>query len=279
VKGNKHSDYFEQVRNSLMTERGIPEAKAHAMTWGILRRWAHGGGKVHPEVQAAAAKALAEEGAASAKAHAHATSWDDLADRVFEFATVVELFNPAQPRVAAGSATGGQFSPAAGAQQSASQQQQGKAPAQPLTAAQKHAAHVAHVAHLNHVSTAKAKLMVTAQDDRRQAAGLIKQKAVLQKALASASGKVSSGQAGAKTATTAKTKTTAPATTASATASTAPAKTSATAAKKTASTAAASTPKAGSATAIRAQITSLNTQINSLLASAKQAEAQAAGMK
>jgi hypothetical protein len=73
VKGLGHSAYFENVRNGLM-KRGMDEGKASAMTWGILRRWAAGGGKVHPEVKAAAAKAITEE---EAKAHAHSVTWDD----------------------------------------------------------------------------------------------------------------------------------------------------------------------------------------------------------
>jgi hypothetical protein len=130
VKGLGHSAYFENVRNGLM-KRGMDEGKASAMTWSILRRWAAGGGGVHPEVKAAAAKSIAEE---EAKAHAHANSWDEVAG-VVELAAVV--------RVPAGQAGGGQFGsggataapasagkpPAAGkkpltAQQQAAQQQQ-----------------------------------------------------------------------------------------------------------------------------------------------------------
>jgi hypothetical protein len=279
VKGLGHADYFQQVRNGLM-KRGVPEGRAHAMTWSILRRWAAGGGHVHPEVQAAARKALAQEAAASAKAHAHAVSWDDL-DAVIEMATVIDLFNPAQPRLPVGPG-GGQFAPASGAQQGAAGQQQakGKAPAKqpakpPLTA---HQQHVAHVAHQMKVSTQKAELLVTAQNDKAKASALIKQRDALAKGLASASGKVSSGQAGAKTTTTAKTKTTAPA--ASKTASTGT-----TASTKTATTSSATkktavaAPKAGSAAAVKAQIAQLNLQINSLLQAAAQASAQAAKMQ
>jgi hypothetical protein len=72
VAGNKHSDYFEQVVKGLMTKRGMGKGQASAIAWGVLRKWAHGGGGVHPEVAAAASRALAQEAAASAKAHAHA---------------------------------------------------------------------------------------------------------------------------------------------------------------------------------------------------------------
>jgi hypothetical protein len=290
IAGNKHSDYFEQIVKALMEKRGMDKGRASAIAWGVLRKWAHGGGGVHPEVAAAASRALAGEAAASAKAHAHAVSWDQVSGDI-ELATVLEFFNPDQLRVAAGNTGGGQFAPAGGAGgQAASQQgtQKGKAPAkQPAKPAPtKHQLHVAHVAHQMKVSTQKAELLVTAQNDKAKASALIKQRNALAKALASAGGKVSSGQAGAKTATTAKTKTTAPAsktastgTTASAktaTASSAPKKTT-TAAKSPSATAAA--PKAGSAAAVKAQIAQLNLQINSLLQAAAQASAQAAKMQ
>lgn len=88
VKGLGHSAYFQQVRNGLM-KRGMDEAKASQMTWGILRRWARGGGNVHPEVQAAAAKAIAEEEAKAKMAHSHTAGRPG---------RVIELFNPAEPR-------------------------------------------------------------------------------------------------------------------------------------------------------------------------------------
>lgn len=280
VKGLGHSAYFEQVRNGLM-KRGMPEGKASAITWSTLRRWAAGGGKVHPEVQAAARKALAEEEAkaAQAKAHAHSVTWADLDAVILEFATVIELFNPAEARVPVGSATAGQFSAGAGAQPAAGQPAgKGKAPVKPpLT---KHQLHVLHVAHLLKVSTAKAALLVTAQDDKAKAEGLEKQRDALVKALASAGGKTSTGQAGAKTAATATTKTTAPATASTAAATTAASTTpAATAAKTTATAAQAAAPKAGSAAAMKAQIAQLNTQISGLLAQAAQATAQAAKLK
>lgn len=301
VKGLGHSDYFQQVRNGLM-KRGVPEGKAHAMTWGILRRWAAGGGHVHPEVQAAAARALAGEAAAAAKAHAHAVTWDDIGAAIElgargsdgaswdDIARAVELaappFNAAlHPRAPAGAANGGQFAAGgAGTGTAQGQQGQGKQPAQPKPTA--HQLHVLHVAHVNGVSTQKAELQVAAQDDRQKAAALIKQRDALVAALASAGGKVSKGQAGAKTASTAKTKSTAPA---KSTAGAAPAKTSSAAPAKSAkapakaagtkgASATAAAPKAGSAAAAKAQIAALNIQISALLAQAAQAEAQAAKM-
>jgi hypothetical protein len=71
VKGLSHSDYYDHIVQA-MIRKGKTKAEASAMAWGILRRWARGGGNVHPEVQAAAAAALAQEAAKAAAAHAHA---------------------------------------------------------------------------------------------------------------------------------------------------------------------------------------------------------------
>lgn len=286
VAGNKHSDYYEQVVKGLMTKRGMDKGQASAIAWGVLRKWAHGGGGVHPEVAAAASKALAQESAASAKAHSHAGSWDDVL-RVLDFGLV-----PGEPRVPAGSAAAGQFSAGAAAQPAAGQQPAKQPP--PQTAKQKaaaaaaakakaasdaHKAHVAHVAHTLKVSTAKAGLLVSAADDRKQAQALIAKRNLLAKALASAGGKTSTGQSGSTTSANSTTSTTAPAAAAT-TASTAPASTSTTASTaKTATTAASTATSATSAAGLKTQITALNTQINQLLTAAATATAQAQKMK
>jgi hypothetical protein len=220
-----------------------------------------------------------------------AYGWDDVAG-VIEFAVVSSsagggraaqggqqqgggrsAAQQAEARVPAGQAGGGRFGSGGGSTAPAGAKQgNGKATA----AAKAHAAHVAHIAHLNHVSTAKAGMIATAADDRAKAAGLIRQRDALMKAMASAGGKTSAGQAGAKTAKTATTKTTAPAVAATAPAAkagTAPAK-AGTATAKTASA-----PKAGSAAAMKAQIAGLNTQITSLLAAAAAATMQASKMQ
>lgn len=291
VHGLSHGPYFQQIVKALMTKRGMDKGRASAIAYGALRKWSKGGGHVTPEVAAAATGALAKEAAAGARAkavHGHARTWGEVG-REIDLATVIELFNPAQPRLPVGPG-GGQFTTGSGGGQSGQQQQGkgGQAKQKPMTPAQAHAAHVAHVAHLNHVSTAKAKLLVQAQDARQQADALIKQRDALAKSLASASGKTSSGQAGAKTASTAKTKSTAPATAKSTTATAAPAKTSSTTAStaktsttaKTTSTTASTAAKAATGTAaVKAQIAQLNTQIVALQAQYKQAMAQAAGMK
>lgn len=113
VKGNKHSDYFENIVNALMKKRGMDKGRASAIAWGALRRWSSGGGHVHPEVRAAAGGALAKEQVARDRAHAHATSWDDV-DRLIEL--VGTAAGAAQvPRVPPGSPSGGQFGAASGA--------------------------------------------------------------------------------------------------------------------------------------------------------------------
>lgn len=470
VAGNRHSPYFENIVKALMTKRGMDKGRASAVAWGVLRKWSHGGGGVHPEVAAAAGRALAGEAAASAKAHSHAVpegdvtavglasanghhvpgtdyewkhgyiplthaagkshfkgkapegwtppgarledisvirrlneasqkgpaanpaaaapqptpvrylskhearqqhaarmraagvkppeapadprravseknsyagvtpaqrqyaeslarrhgyssissatkawmgknpvqghtrstmaglidwlknkdgpvqaassyDWDDLT-RVVEMATVLEFFNPAQPRVPAGQAGGGQFGSGSGAGQQAKGKAPAKAPAKPAPDA--HQLHVAHVAHVNKVSTQKAQLLVTAQDDRQKASALIKHRNVLEKELASASGKVSTGQSGATTSANATTSSSAPAapasTTAPASASTAPSTASASTTPAS-GTATATAPASGSAAQITAQIAALNQQINGLLQAAAQATAQAAKIK
>jgi hypothetical protein len=101
----------------------------------------------------------------------------------------------------------------------------------------------------------KASLLAKAAADRQKARALMKQRAVLVKALASASGKVSRGQAGSKTASNAPAKTTA----------------SAPATAGRGGTAA----KPGKRVSRRAQIAQLTTQINQLLSQAAQLTAQA----
>jgi hypothetical protein len=146
VKGMALPPYFENIRNALIRSGHTPAA-AYRITWGAIRRWAHGGGKVHPEVVAAAQAALADLAAKSARAHAHANedgaamslAWNgtdgiDLA--------AVELGSYIAPHMPAGSPAGGQFGTTSG----------GKG-----TPAQQHAAHDAHMAHLQHlVATGKA---------------------------------------------------------------------------------------------------------------------------
>jgi hypothetical protein len=163
----------------------------------------------------------------------------------------------AEARVPAGQAGGGRFGSAGGATPPPD-------------------AHQQHLAHLSHVAAQKAGLMATAAGDRAKASALMRQRAALVKALASAGGKTSGGQAGAKTTANATTGSSAPATATPAAAAAAGPAATATAAKT--ATAPAAPVKAGSAAAMKAQIAGLNTQIAGLLAAADAATAQAAKM-
>ena len=73
VKGLQLPAYVQHVAHHLIGQ-GHPESKAIEMAVGIIRNWAHGhdghGNAVHPDVQAAAVKAMAEWEAAKATAHA-----------------------------------------------------------------------------------------------------------------------------------------------------------------------------------------------------------------
>jgi cell division septum initiation protein DivIVA len=101
VQGLGHTPYLQQVVKALIEKRGMAPDKAYAVARGAIRKWARGGGHVHPEVVAAAGKAEAGEVARQARAHAHTA---DPAGRV------IELFNPNH-------APTGQFTTAQGAGQ------------------------------------------------------------------------------------------------------------------------------------------------------------------
>jgi hypothetical protein len=68
VKGMQFPPYFQNIRNALIRS-GHSVGSASAITWGSIRKWAGGSGNVHPEVRAAAQKALADLGTMSARAH------------------------------------------------------------------------------------------------------------------------------------------------------------------------------------------------------------------
>src|SRR5690242_16792236 len=71
-KGLQLPAYVQHVAHHLVAQ-GKTESQAIQMAIGIVKNWAAGrngkGGKVHPDVQAAAAKAVAEWEAAKAAAH------------------------------------------------------------------------------------------------------------------------------------------------------------------------------------------------------------------
>ena len=68
VKGLQLPAYVQHVAHHLVA-LGHPESQAIHMAIGIVQDWAAGGKHVHPDVQAAAVKALAEWEAAKAAAH------------------------------------------------------------------------------------------------------------------------------------------------------------------------------------------------------------------
>jgi hypothetical protein len=103
VSGLQHTPYFQQVVKALIEKRGMPEDKAYKIAWAALRKWRRGGGRVHPEVQAAATGALAGEAAKGALAKSMARICDAI-----ELATTIDLFNPYH-------APTGQFTTAQGA--------------------------------------------------------------------------------------------------------------------------------------------------------------------
>lgn len=76
-KGWKLPDYIEQVATGILKGGEPDKSRAIALAIGAVKRWAAGGGKVSPEVRAAAAKAVAEwtalkAAASSTPSHSHA---------------------------------------------------------------------------------------------------------------------------------------------------------------------------------------------------------------
>jgi hypothetical protein len=268
-KGMELPPYIQNIARAILRQgRAKDLGEAIAIAKSSTSKWA--ATSKHPEVRAASAATNADWEAKRARAHAHAN--------VSAIARAIELTGTAagaakDTHAQAGSPAGGQFA-AGGSGQSGSGKNAKQQPAKPTA----HQKHVAHLAHMKTNAGKKAALLATASSDRAKAAGLIKQRNVLMKALASASGKTTTGQTGAKTAAN---KTTAAKTTTAATskaATTTSAKTTTTAAKTAKTTAAkattASTAKA-SVAQLKSQIAQLNTQINGLLKAAAQAQAQA----
>jgi hypothetical protein len=290
VKGMGHTNYEQQIVKALIEKRGMDPGRAYAIARGAIRKWARGGGHVHPEVRAAAGAAETGELARQARAkavHGHSVTWDDVAltaRHVIEMAAApppAQSSGSVQPRVPAGQAGGGQFGSGSG-QPDAHQQ------------------HVAHVAHMKNVAakqgkaaagkTAKAAagkgsqqkqaLEQKAAGFRAKADALIAQRDALQKALASASGKTSSGQSGSTTsAGSSTTASSAPAASSTTAASTAATPASSTTPAAPASPAAASSAATPSAAQLTSQIAQLNTQIVAYQQAYKQAMAQAAAIK
>src|SRR5450755_2649911 len=137
VKGLQLPAYAQNLAHALQRSGSAKtESQAIQMAIGILKRWATGvgagGKKVHPDVQAAAARAVAEWEAAKATAHASSSHAN-------EAITAVDLAGYLPPHVPAGGPTGGQFGTNSGGTA-------GKTPAQ------QHKLHQAHMAHLQRLS-------------------------------------------------------------------------------------------------------------------------------
>jgi hypothetical protein len=114
VAGMELPPYFQHIRDALIRSGHTP-ADAYRITWGAIRRWAHGGGKVHPEVVAAAQAALADLAAKSARAHVQSHANEDGAAMTLTWNGVegIELGAPlSAERVPPGRREGGQFVPA-----------------------------------------------------------------------------------------------------------------------------------------------------------------------
>jgi len=249
VKGNKHSDYFEQIVKALMEKRGMDKGRASAIAWGALRRWSSGRGHVHPEVRAAAGGALGEERAARSRAHAN----EEAAWRALDMAIAAPDGGnapsnqsggaaPVQPRVPAGSPQGGQFGSMSGSKQDKSASK-GKGKGRSSADAQR-----------------KALMLKQAAADRVKARALSAQLAAL---LASSKAATAKTAAATKAGATGKSASPTPAKTTVAAPSTA---------KQTATTATATARKPTK----KQLITTLRTQISDLLSQADALTAQAA---
>ena len=114
--GKELPAYIQNVAHAFR-RKGMPESEAISQAVGVVRNWAEGhdghGHKVHPDVQAAAAKAIAEWEKLRAEAHATGGS-----KRSADPATMVwqrAFGQRADPfHVPAGHAGGGQFTSASG---------------------------------------------------------------------------------------------------------------------------------------------------------------------
>lgn len=254
-KGMELPPYIQNIAHALLrTGRAKDLGQAIAIARGATKRWAAGGGHVHPEVRAASAATSADWDAKRARAHAHANIY-----RALEL-TGTAAGAAKDQRVPAGQPGGGTFGSGSG-----SGQGQGQKP----TA---HQQHMAHVAHQNSPAGKKDALLKQAASLKSQIDGLTKQRDALVAAHASASGKTSKGQSGSKTSSGA-----------SKTASTATTKTAAKPAASGSSPAKASSPSSAKSTTKKpsaaSQIAALNAQITTLTAQYKQDLAAAAAIK
>ena len=256
-KGNKHSDYFEQVVKALMEKRGMDKGHASAIAWSALRKWR--AKSKHPEVKAAATGALVQEDVARAQAHAN---------RIQDFREIWQLANAMIAIELVGTAAGsakdnrsgvtGQYIPAG--------QSSGSKSGKPGKGSKPVKGHPHHNNQQSSKAKEKAQLMQQVRNDRAQIRGLIAQlHAINRNPQGSTSYKPTSSTGTAASAAAAAAKT-------AAAASTSTSGTSATAASKYSSTPKVLSPaQQARRAAIRAKINALRAQIRSM-------EKQAAGL-
>jgi hypothetical protein len=191
-KGMGLPPYIRNIAKAIMRKRGMDESHAIAIAKASTGKWAAGGGKVKPEVRAASAVTNADWAAKRARAHAHANAGDYAR-------AIVELTGTAAGAAQDTHGVTGQFAPKGSAQGAKNDKAKSTASAHAkATAAAKAKAHKAHLAHLAHDPKA-AGYEKTAATDRAKAKALGAQLKILQAALASASGKVTAGQSGSTT--------------------------------------------------------------------------------
>jgi hypothetical protein len=260
------NSYIRGVSHALLrTGRAKDEATAIRLAVAAIKRWAAGGDHVRPQVQAAAAAALADWEAKRAASHAHSNDQ--------EAVELAGAFNAAlHPRVAAGASNGGQFgSAAASASKPAAKPAKGKPapagkpPAKPMAKTAPKPAVSAATLKANRAKAAK--LHAQAKADRTKAHALLKQ-------IAGINTQIKANQAAAaKAAAAAKTKAKAAGTAAGkAVAKKAPSKT----AKKSTTKKAA---KKVTTAQLKTKRTQLRTKAASLMTQAKALDAQASHLK
>jgi hypothetical protein len=119
MKGAELDPYIQNVAHALLRSGSAgTRSQAIRMAYGLVQNWAQGrtgGGKghVHPDVQAAAAKAIAHMDALRAAAHSHANEDGAAMSLTWNGVEGIELGAPAvAERVPPGRREGGQFTPA-----------------------------------------------------------------------------------------------------------------------------------------------------------------------
>lgn len=124
MKGAQLPAYVQNVARAMLRSGSAhDESSAIQMAIGVIRRWAAGdagkGRKTHPDVQAAAVKAIADWEALKARAHAHANGGDGVDFLELAVADAIAVPDPAlrrqvappAERVPPGVREGGRYAP------------------------------------------------------------------------------------------------------------------------------------------------------------------------